>query len=212
MNFWRIMDYQLSMTAAALRYHEAKIVAELFIETRDWSTVEKRVLSDNLLQKSTSATAKREFGELKHRLSSLCEITLGSFATADLSELKYLAFLSCVKYYRLLNDFMIEVVRNKIQMFDYQIIESDWANFIESKKAHVPKIEHSSETTLKKIRQVIFKMLADAGIIDDIKNRFIQPPLLSREFQSIVCLENPSLLAAFLLSDTDIRKVCEECR
>lgn len=204
------MDYQLSMTAAALRYHEAKIVAELFIEIRDWSAVEKRVLGDNLLQKSTSATAKREFGELKHRLSTLSDETLRVFSTDDLNELKYLAFLSCVKYYRLLNDFMIEVVRNKIQMFDYQILESDWANFIESKKAHVPKIGQSSETTLKKIRQVIFKMLSDAGIIDDIKNRIIQPPLLSREFQSIVCRENPQLLAAFLLSDTDIKKACEE--
>lgn len=206
------MDYQLSMTAAALRYHEAKIVAELFIETRDWTEVEKRVLSNNLLQKSTSATAKREFSELKHRLLPLSEATLRHFSIADLTELKYLAFLSCVNYYRLLGDFMIEVVRNKIQMFDYQILESDWANFIESKKAHVPKIGQSSETTLKKIRQVIFKMLADASIIDDIKNRIIQPPILSREFQSIVCLENPSLLASFLFSDTDIRNACEECR
>lgn len=204
------MDYQLSMTAAALRYHEAKIVAELFNETRNWNTVEKRVLGDNLLQKSTSATARREFGELKHRLSTLSDATLRAFCTDDLNELKYLAFLSCIKYYRLLNDFMIEVVRNKIQMFDYQILESDWANFIESKKAHVPKIGQSSETTLKKIRQVIFKMLCDAGIIDDIKHRIIQPPLLGREFQSIVCRENPQLLAAFLLSDTDIKKACEE--
>lgn len=206
------MDYQLSMTAAALRYHEAKIVADLFIETRDWRVVETRVMSDNLLQKSTSATAKREFGELKHRLSTLSETTLRAFATANLTELKYLAFLSCVKYYRLLGDFMIEVVRNKVQMFDYQILESDWANFIESKKTHVQKIGQSSETTLKKIRQVIFKILADAGIIDDIKHRIIQPPLLSREFQRIVCRESPALLAAFLLSDTDIRKSCEEAQ
>lgn len=206
------MDYQLSMTAAALRYHEAKIVAEVFIEIGDWNLTQNQVLSENLLQKSTSVTAKREFGEIKNRLMTLTADQLRAFAAANLTELKYLAFLSCIKYYRLLNDFMTEVVRTKIQMFDYQILESDWANFIESKKQHIDKIGHSSESTLKKIRQVIFKMLADTGIIDDIKMKIIQPPLLSREFATLVCLDNPNLLAAFLMSDTDIRKACEECR
>ena len=206
------MDYQLSMTAAALRYHEAKIVAELFIEIGDWNLTQNQVLSENLLQKSTSVTAKREFGEIKNRLMTLTSDQLRAFTTANLTELKYLAFLSCIKYYRLLNDFMTEVVRTKIQMFDYQILESDWANFIESKKQHIDKIGHSSESTLKKIRQVIFKMLADTGIIDDIKMKIIQPPLLDRAFTTLVCLDNPNLLAAFLMSDTDIRKACEECR
>jgi len=206
------MDYQLSMTAAALRYHEAKIVAEVFIEIGDWNLTQNQVLSENLLQKSTSVTAKREFGEIKNRLMTLSADQLRAFTAANLTELKYLAFLSCIKYYRLLNDFMTEVVRTKIQMFDYQILESDWANFIESKKQHIEKIGQASETTLKKIRQVIFKMLADTGIIDDIKMKIIQPPLLSREFATLVCLDNPNLLAAFLMSDTDIRKACEECR
>lgn len=206
------MDYQLSMTAAALRYHEAKIVAEVFIEIGDWNLTQNQVLSENLLQKSTSVTAKREFGEIKNRLMTLTADQLRAFSAANLTELKYLAFLSCIKYYRLLNDFMTEVVRAKIQIFDYQILESDWANFIESKKQHIEKIGHSSESTLKKIRQVIFKMLADTGIIDDIKMKIIQPPLLSREFATLVCLDNPNLLAAFLMSDTDIRKACEECR
>lgn len=206
------MDYQLSMTAAALRYHEAKIVTEVFIEIGDWSLAQNQVLSENLLQKPTSATAKREFGEIKNRLMTLSADQLRAFTTANLTELKYLTFLSCIKYYRLLNDFMIEVVRTKIQMFDYQILESDWANFIESKKQHIDKIGHSSESTLKKIRQVIFKMLADTEIIDDIKMKIIQPPLLSREFTTLVCQDNPNLLAAFLMSDTDIRKACEECR
>lgn len=206
------MDYQLSMTAAALRYHEAKIVAELFIEIGDWNLTQNQVLSENMLQKSTSVTAKREFGEIKNRLMTLTADQLRAFTAANLTELKYLAFLSCIKYYRLLNDFMTEVVRAKIQIFDYQILESDWANFIESKKQHIEKIGHSSESTLKKIRQVIFKMLADTGIIDDIKMKIIQPPLLSREFATLVCLDNPNLLAAFLMSDTDIRKACEECR
>lgn len=206
------MDYQLSMTAAALRYHESKIVAEVFIEIGDWNLTQNQVLSENLLQKSTSVTAKREFGEIKNRLMTLSADQLRAFTAANLTELKYLAFLSCIKYYRLLNDFMTEVVRTKIQMFDYQILESDWANFIESKKQHIEKIGHSSESTLKKIRQVIFKMLADTGIIDDIKMKIIQPPLLSREFTTLVCQDNPNLLAAFLMSDTDIRKACEECR
>lgn len=206
------MEYQLSMTAAALRYHEAKIIAELFIEIGDWKLTQDKVLSENLLQKSTSATSKREFGEIKNRLMTLSSDQLRAFTAANLTELKYLAFLSCIKYYRLLNDFMTEVVRTKIQMFDYQILESDWANFIESKKQHIEKIGQSSETTLKKNRQVIFKMLADTGIIDDIKMKIIQPPLLSREFATLVCLDNPNLLAAFLMSDTDIRKACEECR
>ena len=206
------MDYQLSFTAAGLCYHETRIIAELFLEDGNWSRVQSKVFDDNLLQKSTVATAKREFSEIKKRLSTFTSEQLQAIARADLTELKLLTLLSCIKAYRLLYDFMIEVLRTKVQMFDLQILESDWANFIEAKRQHIPKVGHASEATLKKIRQVVFKMLSDADIIDDIKTKIIQPPILNGEFTRLVCVDEPHLLAAFLISDSDIRSLCEGSR
>ena len=70
-------------------------------------------------------------------------------------------------------------------------------------------MESLTEITQKKIKQVTFKMLEQAGLIDSIKSRRIQPQLLESDTIEVIINDNSELLKVFLYSDIDIKRLEE---
>ena len=200
--------YSLSFTAVGLMPHEMQLVAQTFVECgKDWNFAEKEILEKNVLQKMTKATQERKLRELKKRCAALNDEEL--IRLAENEEIRAFAFLGAVKTYALLYEFCIEVLRNKYLNFDPTLLESDWNNFIESKKNISSDLAQKSESTIKKAKQVIFNMLGGVGLIEGKERRQIVRPYLSKDFISCVCRDNPKWLAAFLYSESDIAHLCK---
>lgn len=198
------MEYLLSYTATSLSIVETEMMANLFLETKDWQKVEERVLGENLLQKTSQAAQKREFREIRLRLQNLTDEELRFFTEANSDEIRLLCMLAAVKSYRLIKEFLIEVMRNKLLLFDYQILHSDYAAFYDSKKADDERLETLSESTQKKLQQVMYRMFAESGLIDSTKNKMILRPYLSEALIETIVHDDPKLLAAFLYANNDI--------
>ena len=208
-NLLLMKKYLLSFTAVGLMPHEMHMVARTFVECgKDWNATEKEVIERNILQKVTKATLKRKLQEFKKRCAALNDEEL--MRLAENEEIKAFAFLSAIKTYALLHEFCIEVLRNKYLNFDPVLLESDWNNFIESKKNISSDLAQKSESTINKAKQVILNMLKGIGLIEGTTNRQILQPYLSKDFVSCVCRDNPKWLAAFLYSDSDITTMCKE--
>jgi hypothetical protein len=92
-------------------------------------------------------------------------------------------------------------------MFDYNILDSDYVRFIESKTASSDKLQKITDKTVYKIKQVIFKILEQSTIIDSVKNRNIQKPYVSDELKNIVAKSSPMYLASFLYTDGEIKNL-----
>lgn len=200
--------YKLSFTAVGLMPHEMQMVAQTFVECgKDWNLTEKEIIERNILQKMTKATQKRKLQELKKRCAALNDEELTRLAEDE--EIRAFSFLSAVKTYALLYEFCIEVLRNKYLNFDPVLLESDWNNFIESKKNISSDLAQKSESTIKKAKQVIFNMLKGVGLIEGKTNRKIVRPYLSKDFVTCVCRDNPKWLAPFLYSESDIADLCK---
>lgn len=198
--------YLLSFTAVSLQAYEAETIANLYSETKDWESVQKSVVENNALQKGTLATRKREFVEFKKRLQALTPQQLHFFESASSSDVKNLVMLSCFKLYGFINDFAIEIMRNKILLFDLQLISSDYESFYESKKIAYENLNTISDGTQYKLKQVMFKMFEQAGFIDSVKNKNIQKPYLSEELIGLIINDDPKYLRAFLYSDNEINE------
>lgn len=201
-----LVDYSLSFTAASLALYETEKLALLYIEYNDWEKIQNLVIEDNILQKGTLSTRKREFVELKKRVKSLTEEELYYFQDATSTDIKYLTLLGCFKSYRLIFDFVSEVVRNKLLLFDYQILNSDYESFIESKALLYDNLNTISENTQKKIKQVMFKILEQSDIIDNIKTKNIQKPYLSEDLLKLIINDDPKYLRGFLYNDNEINE------
>ena len=198
--------YLLSYTTASLQAFQAETIANLYKETLDWDNVAKSVIEDDALQKGTIATRKREFIEFKKRLQTLTLEQLAYYEEATSSDVKNLTMLSCFKLYQFISDFAIEVIRNKLLLFDFQLINSDYEAFYDSKRVAYDNLNTISEATQYKLKQVMFKMFEQAGFIDSVKNKNIQKPYLSVELIKLIVQDNPKYLSAFLYSDNEINE------
>ena len=203
-------DYSLSFTAASLMFYETEQVARLYLEHDDWKVVSEMVVDDNVLQKGTVSTRKREFAEIKKRLVNLNKDELLFLTEATTDELKLYCLVLCAKTYRLIFEFISEVVRDKYLMFDYVIYDSDYAKFIESKTASSEKLQSITEKTEYKIKQVIFRILEQSSLIDSSKARNIQKPYISDELQNIVSQYDVKFLACFLYANGEIETIGEK--
>lgn len=198
-------SYILSYTSTSLSSFEAEIMANLYQELHDWLSVGNSVVHDNALQKDTLATRRRTFIEIRKRLETLTPEQLSFYSQATSTDIKYLTLLSCFKFYQLIFDFSSQVIRNKLLLFDFQILNSDYESFYDSKRAAFDNLNSISEMTQKKLKQVMFKILEQAGLIDSIKTKNIQKPYLCEELIRLIVQDNPKYLAAFLYSDNEIK-------
>ncbi len=204
--------YILSYTSTSLSAYESEIMANLYQESHDWLVVRKSVVDEDVLQKDTLATRKRKFTELRKRLETLTPEQLSFYTQATSADVKYLAMLSCFKLYQFIYDFASQVIRNKLLLFDFQILNSDYESFYDSKRVAFDNLNTISEMTQKKLKQVMFKMFEQSGLIDSVKIRQIQKPYLSEELITLIVQDDPKYLSAFLYSDNEINDYIERYR
>jgi hypothetical protein len=192
--------YKFSFTAASLR-------------TKDLVMVVLRKSSKNTddleltLGNGKSATGKRLLVELENRISTLAEHQIEVLQNGSFKSQNEIAFLAVCKYLDFIRDFVIEVIREKYMVFDYELTDGDYLSFFRRKAEFHPEMDKLTEITQNKIKQVTFKMLEQAGIINSVKSRIIQPQLLESDTQKVIIEDNPELLKVFLYSDIDIQRL-----
>ena len=195
--------YSFAFAAASLRLNEMISIAEIANRTQSYDY--KAIISDNdVLGSITKAFAIRLSRELKNRLQQLTEAQIRVLAIGDYNSQKHIAFLAVCKYYNFISDFVIEVIREKVLVYDYQIYESDYNSFFNSKSDMYPEIEQYTESTKNKARRVLFLLLEQVGLIDNIKDKNIQHQILSQEVIRVIADDNPDYLKLFLMPDADI--------
>ena len=195
-----IKTYKFSFTAASLRLNEMILVAEASLENR---TID----FTNELGNGKEATGKRMLLEYKERLSKLTINQLQILAHSDYNNQRHLAFLSICKTYGFIRDFVVEVLREKLLVFDYQITEGDYISFYRRKADLHAEMESLTENSQIKIRQVVFTILAQAGIIDTVKNKTIQPQILDTQLINCIIEDDVQWLKVFFISDLDIKNM-----
>ncbi len=198
--------YILSYTTASLSVYESEVMAGLYLESDDWSSVRESVIDENVLQKGSLTGRKRLFIELQKRLETLTSEQLAFYVDASSSDVKNLTMLSCFKLYGFIYDFATEVMRKKLLLFDFQVLNSNYESFYDSKAVSFENLNTISEATQKKLKQVMFKMFEQAGFIDSVKTKNIQKPYLSEELIKLIVQDDPKYLSAFLYSDNEINE------
>lgn len=197
-------EYLLSYTAAPLLPRVMQQLAQLYAESGDWKTVEQRAIEENIFQKPTIASKKRVFSELLKRFKCLSADQIKYMAIASMDDVRVISLLSALKAYRLIREFIAEVLYDKFYLFDYTIQNSDYVSFISSKEAQSSKLAAISESTHKKLRQVMFNMLHEGGLLHDTKSLMIQKPLLSDQVIQLIVADDLRVLGLFLMSKNEI--------
>jgi hypothetical protein len=206
------IKYKFSFTGASALIAETLVIAEEYKRLKDWKAVEQLLLDNNLLNKVKQTTFKREFSEIKKRLSILTHDQLQLMVQGSLDDAKAMILLSLVKSYPFLRDFIVEVVRNKYLLFDTVVSETDYIKFVNTKSLSHNELNAITEVTAKKVKQVIFKLLEQVGLITQAKNGSILKPILNSKVIDVIVDDDPALLNAFLYSNEEIKSLLQKLK
>ncbi|MCK9168187.1 MAG: DUF1819 family protein [Bacteroidales bacterium] len=191
--------YDFSYTALSLGVMEMAYVANAQRSNEDIDREEFGM--------GKSTTGKRKLADINKRLKNITLAQRNLLIDGDLILKRQIAFLAVCKTHLFIRDFIVEVVREKYLLFDYQITDGDYLSFFRQKAELHEHVNNLTDKTKAKIRQVLFKILEQAGLIDDVNNRNIQPQFLDHELTKAIVDDDSALLKVFLLSDAEIQNL-----
>lgn len=170
-------------------FYEMRTTARLMREGLKDDEVIDRVVEDNLFQYPTEKSIRQMVRTCVSRLSGLGDEGLVEAVASQPSETaKQVCMYAMMKQYRLVWDFMITVIGEKYRMQDFSFSQMDVNVFFMQLQEQDDYVAGWSETTLKKIRQVLIRVLAENEYLDNIKSDHINPvwlnPLLENAIRS----------------------------
>lgn len=174
-----VTRYALSFTSGALLMREATIVAPLYLQEHEWPDVRELISANNLLQARTVSTAERRTREVVQRLAVLSRDELEILVAATASERGHLLWAAACRRYDLVGEFAEEVLRERFLLLSPTLDHDDFDRFIRSKALWHEELAQLKESTLRKLRSNVFRMLVEAGLVSE-NGRIVQAAVSGR--------------------------------
>ncbi|BBX47674.1 DUF1819 family protein [Mycobacterium cookii] len=175
----RTSRYALSFTSGALLMREALIAAPIYLREHDWAKVRQVIEDDNLLQARTVSTRHRRAREVAQRLAVLTDDELELLVDSTTSERDHLLWAAACRRYDLIGEFAEEVLRERFLLLTPTLSHDDFDSFIRSKALWHEEVADLKDSTLRKLRSNVFRMLVEAGLLSE-DGRILQAVLSAR--------------------------------
>lgn len=187
--------YALSFTSGALLLREALVAAPIYVRERDWSRVREVVEKGNLLQTRTHSSGVRLAREVTQRLSVLSDNEIALLVDAAPSERGHLMWAAACRRYELIGEFAEEVLRERFLLLASSLDHDDFDRFILGKALWHAEVADLKDSTVRKLRSNVFRMLLEAGLLT--KQGGIEPVLLSSRVIECLSQRTPSDIRFF---------------
>ena len=176
--------YSMAFTTGSLLHPETIKVVDLFVDLQDWKSVSQAAFENNVLQYRTEGALKRTLSEIISRLKLLDTESLELlFKGTVQDQLQILWFAVCLRY-PFIKEFASEVLFDKYRMLQLEVTQLDYDAFFNEKLNWHEELETITDATRYKLKQILFKMLREAEIID--KNNFITTVLITPQVREII--------------------------
>ena len=174
----------MSFTTGGLFLRESVKLADMFLKLADWSTVQEKVVAENLLQTRTLTTSKRVSREIISRLKTLYADELDLLIHGTVQEQGYLLWISVCRCYQFVADFAVEIIRERYLGLKIDLHYEDFDSFFHKKSESHPELDKIKPATRNKLRQVLFKILREAELLTG-DNTIISAMLTPRLLEAI---------------------------
>ena len=168
------LRYAADITAGALKIPESRLIADLLLRQVDDEGWKDAIVTKNVLQARSPATARRLTTLIRRRLETmgpdLWKLVRDGKGTVAI----HAVFVAAVKHSPLLGDFLEIVVGEQYRLFSKSLTNSMWDDYLEGCRERDPEMPQWSETTRKRLRSSVFQMLAQAGYLEDTNSLTLQ--------------------------------------
>ena len=187
------------ITREQFLFYEMRITAGLMSKGLDDSEIIERIVAENLFQYPTEKTIQRIAKACIARLSAMKDRELvEAIASQSSDTAKQICMYAMMKQYRLVWDFMITVIGEKYRTQDFSFGQKDINVFFMQLQEQDDCVAGWSETTVKKIRQILIRVLVENEYLDNIKSDHINPVWLNPTLENAIRTQNDvKALSAF---------------
>jgi hypothetical protein len=199
-----LFKYDYAFTGASMKYHDFMRLAN-YMADHDFDPDATILDAEEIMRRSNKRTSKREFQEMIKRYRMLTPEQRRLIVDLDPNGQRQLAMIGLCKAHPFIKDFIIEVVREKFISLDFKLTDGDYQSFLNRKMDLHAELDQFSDSTSKKAKQVTWRILEQAGLIDNTKDKIILPQFVNQRVMDVLIEDDANLLKIFLMTDYDIK-------
>lgn len=173
--------YSASLTGEPFLFYEIRQVAKIQIEGMTGDELREEVKSQNVFQYKTEKSVNKRLKAVIKRLAVLDDTLKRYLAEKPSDTAKIINLYSIMKSNCLMYDFVMETVAEKFSHNSLVLEKVDLNEFLTDKRQQIPEMSHWKDDTLKKLRQVLARILYESGILADPKTGQLQRNNLDSE-------------------------------
>ena len=179
--------YKASLTREQFLFHEMRIVARFMADGKNESEIADTIAKDNLFQYPTERMTVGMVRACYRRLNLLnSEQLLRNIAEHSVEEAKQICLYAIMKDNRLVWDFMVTVIGEKYRNQDFSYGKLDLTSFFTRLQEQNEAIANWSESTIKKLKSVLNRILRENDYLDGIKADPLNSVWLYPELEKVI--------------------------
>ena len=177
-------SYNGCLTAEQFLFYEIRIASKFYLEGVPIEEAVKKIKGENLFQYPTERQVSRLARACYKRLDALDNHRLvHEIAFAPAEDAKQINLYAMMRYNRLVWEFMIQVIGEKFRTQDFSFTRKDLNAFFARLQAQDDSVSAWSETTVKKIKSVLVRVLIETEYLDGRNDTTLNPVLLCEELE-----------------------------
>ena len=183
-------SYDSDLVGGSLMVRESRIIAGLLLEDSPREVWDHEILEENLLQKRSPASARRNAQAIRKRLERLDPSFWRALRDGDEELAIQVAFCAALERNLLLVEFIEQVVSDAYRTHMVKLELYLWADFLEDCAQKDFRIRDWKESSKNKMGQVVFRILAEMGYLENSNSMRLQRVIIRPELKMM--LENTS--------------------
>jgi len=179
--------YSAVITREQFLFYEVRITAKLRADGLSDDKIIEKIVAENLFQYPTEKSVQRMAKTCIKRLDALADSDLVTAIAVQPSDVsRQICLYAMMRQYRLVWEFMITVIGEKYQKLDTSFSRMDLNIFFMRLQEQNDCVASWSELTIKKLKQVLTKILVENDYLDSTKADHLNPVLISPVLENAI--------------------------
>ena len=178
--------YDSDLIGGSLQVRESRIVADLLLQDASPEQWHEVIQQQNRLQKRAPASAKRVAQAIRKRLERLDAPFWRAIRDGDDELATQVVFCSALERNLLLVEFIETVLKDAFVTRAGVLEPYHWNEFLDERSHRDSTITTWTESSRKKMAQVVYRMLAEVGLLKNTRNMKLQKLMIRSEVRVLL--------------------------
>lgn len=178
--------YDSDLIGGSLQVRESRIVADLLLQDASPEQWHEVIQQQNRLQKRAPASAKRVAQAIRKRLERLDTPFWRAIRDGDDELATQVVFCSVLERNLLLVEFIETVLKDAFVTRAGVLEPYHWNEFLDERSHRDSTITTWTESSRKKMAQVVYRMLAEVGLLKSTRNMKLQKLMIRSEVRVLL--------------------------